>query len=180
MNLGYLSIYLGKPPWFCFLQCILLAFVCMCGHTFVSAYRVQKRTLNSLELELQVAVSHSVWMLGTKVRRAGRTLNCWAVSPACLWGLLKCLSVKSNFFFHVDNVHLLLYVILSPILIFCYNIFQDGIFNGFACFCWYIEIQLLCNRALGPTTLTNSLCLIIFLYIYFCIFTKAIVPPARQ
>ena len=51
-------------------------FVCM--HMYVVVYGGQKKVLESLELELQVIVSHLMWVLGTKFQSSGRgvsTLN---------------------------------------------------------------------------------------------------------
>ena len=54
----------------------------ICFIIYVYAYRVtlggQKRPSDPLELELQVAVSHLVWVLGTKLGssvRAAKTLS---------------------------------------------------------------------------------------------------------
>lgn len=38
-------------------------FICVCG----CVHRIQKRGLNPLELQLQVVMNHSAWMLGTKL-----------------------------------------------------------------------------------------------------------------
>lgn len=48
------------------------------AHESAGAHGVQKRTLNPLELDLQVVVSHQTCVLGTKLRsfaRAECTLN---------------------------------------------------------------------------------------------------------
>lgn len=49
----------------------------------VMSTRGQKGTLGSLELELEVVVSHLTWILVTELQsfaRVGRTLNCWTLN----------------------------------------------------------------------------------------------------
>lgn len=56
-------------------------FICVCG----CVHRIQKRGLNPLELQLQVVMNYSAWMLGTKLwfsRRAGILQNPRAISLA--------------------------------------------------------------------------------------------------
>lgn len=72
----------------CFLRKCLVRFfahfglVCICLGTWGEA-----RGFRSMELKLQVVVSHLVWVPGMDLGSSGRAvgkLNCWAVSPA--WG----------------------------------------------------------------------------------------------
>lgn len=51
----------------------LYEFECMFAHHMcVSAYRSQKGALNSLELELQTAISHLIWVLRAKPGSSAR------------------------------------------------------------------------------------------------------------
>jgi hypothetical protein len=66
----------------CVCVCVCMC-VCIC-HVNAGAYEGQKRVLDALKLELQVALSCPMWVLGTEPRcsrRTESTLNCWAISP---------------------------------------------------------------------------------------------------
>lgn len=66
-------------------------FVSMC-QVWAGPHRGQKRALDPLKLELHTVVSHTVWVLETKLWssvRAASTHNRWAISPAQDFFLLR-------------------------------------------------------------------------------------------
>lgn len=46
-----------------------------CDHVGSDAYGGQKWVLDLLELEIQVVVSHSTWVLGSEFRSSGRATD---------------------------------------------------------------------------------------------------------
>lgn len=62
----------------------LYVFVWNVYYMCVAAHGDQKKALDHLELELQMALSHLMWVLGTQFLSfggVGSTLNCGAISP---------------------------------------------------------------------------------------------------
>ena len=70
----------------CVCVCVCVC-MCACVHVYIGAdtHRALKRAPDSLELELQVVVSHLMWVLGMESRssaRATHALKHLAISPA--------------------------------------------------------------------------------------------------
>lgn len=57
--------YLG----ICLCVCVGCVYICEC-----SAHGEQKRTFDPVELELQVVVSHPMWVLGTRLGSSSRAV----------------------------------------------------------------------------------------------------------
>jgi hypothetical protein len=106
-----LSIWLGWDldanilPSFPTAQRLLVLIMCLYGLVNASegAHRSQKRVSDNLQVELQVVVSHLLWILGTKLRSSRRAmciLNSWAICPAswCAFSYksLLCASTTGN------------------------------------------------------------------------------------
>lgn len=56
-----------------------------CGYVHVGTCRGQRRVSGLLELDLQMVVSHTTWLLKTELRSsagAPNILSCWAISLA--------------------------------------------------------------------------------------------------
>lgn len=59
--------------------------MCVCSYMCLGAHRRQKWVLSSLELELQVVLTHPTWVMRTEhgsSGRAGSILNDQVISPA--------------------------------------------------------------------------------------------------
>lgn len=66
----------------------LLSNLCMCMHMSACAFGVQKRVLESLELEIQAIMNCLTWVLGTELRTSARAVKSHSsltfTSPDCL------------------------------------------------------------------------------------------------
>lgn len=59
-------------------MCTGISPLCLYTMHMLDPFGGQKRMLNSLELQLQTVVSHSLWVLGIKPRLSGRTASALA------------------------------------------------------------------------------------------------------